>query len=209
MKKVIIFLVIFLKSEHSFGADFYKSIPVILKHEGLYSNNKNDRGGSTKYGISVRYLEELYKKNPKLMGSFDLNKDGIINDYDIYHMNQQEAIEIYKSHWWDFYGYGNISNQKLATKIFDISINVGHVRAHFLLKKALKKNILLKDIELDGILDSDTIKKINIVCYFSCKNVLYNFQEEAIVFYKGLAEKNESYRVFLNGWIKRVKDLDY
>ena len=209
MSKIFTFLILLISSSISLCADFEKSINFVLKHEGLYSNNKNDKGGSTKFGISLRYLEALYKKDPISMQGLDLNKDGVINDYDIYNMRKSEAIEIYRKYWWDAYGYGKISNQKLATKLFDISINIGQRRAHLLFKKALRKNIFFKKVSLDEKLEYNTIVNVNRLCYFVCDSLIKDFELEVIEFYNDLVDKNPRYKTFIKGWINRVQDLDY
>ena len=35
---------------------FLKCIPIILRNEGGFVNNKRDPGGATKFGISLRFL---------------------------------------------------------------------------------------------------------------------------------------------------------
>jgi lysozyme family protein len=42
---------------------FDKSIPYILAHEGGYSNNLNDAGGETNFGITKRVYPHLDIKN--------------------------------------------------------------------------------------------------------------------------------------------------
>ena len=53
---------------------FEEAIKVILKHEGGYSNDKDDPGGATDYGISLRFLQDH---------DIDLNGDGKVNEMDI------------------------------------------------------------------------------------------------------------------------------
>ena len=64
---------------------FDTAIKKVLKHEGGYVDHKNDPGGATKYGISLRFIR---KSNTEL----DLDGDGDI-DSDDYLAARDKAIK--------------------------------------------------------------------------------------------------------------------
>ena len=68
---------------------FDTAIKKVLKHEGGYVDHKNDPGGATKYGISLRFIKQ---SNTDL----DLDNDGDIDADDIKEMTEDKAKEIYK-----------------------------------------------------------------------------------------------------------------
>jgi lysozyme family protein len=171
-------------------SSFNLAIPYILAHEGGLSNDKNDPGGITNYGISLRYL-----KSEKM----DLNRDGKYDAKDIRELTPKEAKKIYLDKWWNKYKYYNIKNQQVATKIFDMSVNMGPDRAHKLVKKAINA-IVIEDIPVDGRLDSSTINTINTLPSVHLMMVLRELQKE---FYINLTVSHPRLLVFLKGWVKR------
>ncbi|MBQ2289976.1 MAG: hypothetical protein II249_04830 [Bacteroidaceae bacterium] len=81
-----------------------------LEHEGGYVNNKNDRGGETKYGITNPFMEEYKYALPgeKAIPIRDLTVD--------------DAKLLYKA-MWDRYNLGYIRDKNLAYVIYDYMIN--------------------------------------------------------------------------------------
>lgn len=171
-------------------SSFELAIPFILKHEGGMSNDKNDPGGLTNYGISLRYL-----KSEKM----DLNRDGKFDEKDIKSLTIEEAKKVYLDKWWNKYKYYKIKNQQVATKVFDMSVNLGPDRAHKILKKAINA-IVIEDIPVDGRLDSSTINTINTLPSIHLLMVLRELQKE---FYINLTISHPRLLVFLKGWVKR------
>jgi len=85
-------------------AEFSRAINTILKNEGGYVNNPNDPGGETNYGISKR--------------SFP--------DVDIRNLTQEKAIAIYRASYWGKYPLlDQLDSQEVATKVFDLMVNMG------------------------------------------------------------------------------------
>jgi lysozyme family protein len=165
---------------------FELAIYTILKHEGSFTNNPTDRGGATKYGISQRFLSHL--------------TDEEVTIEDMKNLTKETAIKLYKTYWWDRYNYNTIVNQSIATKVFDLAINMGPYYAHRLLQRAcwkVNKNIIteLKD---DGILGPITM---NIVNNLNPTFLLSSLQNEAAEFYRSLHKPE-----FEKGWLTRLYD---
>ena len=93
-------------------AKFEPAIKVVLKHEKGYSNNLKDKGGETNFGISKR----SYPKT------------------DIKNLTLGRAMHIYKRDFWIPGRYEEIHLQTIATKVFDISVNMGQKQAVRLLQ---------------------------------------------------------------------------
>ncbi len=89
---------------------FNSIIEKILNHEGGYANNKYDRGGETKFGITKRFMEE-YK--------YALPQGKAIP---IKALTVDNAKSLYKA-LWDRYNLGYIRDKNLAYVIFDYMIN--------------------------------------------------------------------------------------
>lgn len=176
---------------------FEKAIGTILKHEGGYVNNKADPGGVTNFGVSLRFLKDHLED-----GDFD--GDGDVDAQDIANMTVRQAMAIYHKHWWVKYGYGRITDQTIATKIFDFSVNMGASRAHKLLQQALNRAFGMR-LDVDGIVGPATIRVINAVADgHGEQQLLTAYCDEAWGFYQRLIANKPSLSVFTNGWKNRA-----
>ena len=108
-------------------ANFTYSLAKVLKHEGGYANDPNDRGGETYKGITRKYHGD------DLMWKYiDKYKDecGGVNSVFKKKLDADKAIanrvaNIYKTSYWNPFGLDNVNNQKLADQIFDDAVNRG------------------------------------------------------------------------------------
>jgi lysozyme family protein len=183
-------------------ADFHRAIPAILEHEGGYVNDLTDPGGATNYGISLRFLRKLN------LLDYDVDKDGDIDAEDIRKLPKEDAIQIYKTHFWDKYHYGDIHSLSVATKIFDMAVHMGPLQAHKLAQKAANLARWQKYVEVDGILGKQTLNAIN-----HCKPhvLIQKLREQCAIFYIGLVKRNPQFKKYWEdeagtpkGWQKRA-----
>lgn len=181
-------------------ASFEKAIPIILKHEGGFVNHSSDPGGATNYGISLRFLRGL----PII--DADLNGDGNVDIEDIKNMTAEQAIKLYKKYFWDTNKYQNINDDTIATKIFDMTVNMGAKRSHMITQTALNKCFGMK-LTVDGILGPATISVINAIEDDNEQIVLTTICQEQFAFYLRLVEQKPELKVFINGWKRRAFSL--
>ncbi len=173
-------------------ADFNKAIPYILENEGGYIVHPSDPGGATNFGISLRFLRAI---------GLDIDQDGDIDADDIKSLNGENSSEIYKKYFWEAAGYKDLDNQAIATKVFDLAVNMGPSRANKILQKSA--NIVLRNNKLvvDGIIGSQTIQAINLINSKLLEDLIC---QAAAQYYSELANKNPKLRIFLTGWLKRA-----
>jgi len=152
-------------------------INIILSNEGGYSNNSNDKGGITKFGISRRSYP----------------------DVDIANLTKVDAKNIYKRDFWDKYLYKNINNLEVATKFFDLAVNIGHYWACILVQRALRASG--KNVVEDGNFGPKTLDAINNV---DSTDLLAALKSEAAGYYRTLAAIDKQDKVFLKGWLNRA-----
>jgi lysozyme family protein len=176
-------------------AEFERAIPGVLQHEGGYVNDAADPGGATKYGISLRYLQGL------ALDIGDLNKDGAIDGVDIKGMTLHEAMTIYRRDWWDKYQYGLIVDQQVATKVFDMAVNMGGGQAHKLLQRTCNQIFGQEVLKVDGIIGIKTITKIN---QLPPNALLAGLREQMANFYRSLVQQKPALAKFLRGWLNRA-----
>lgn len=199
MKKTWIFF-LFLSSctpaftFHNNDKRFETVMKTIIRHEGGLSNDKNDPGMVTKFGISLRFL-----RSEKL----DPNGDNKIDDKDIINLSLTEADIIYYRQWYLKYHYDEISNIKVLTKIMDFSVNSGASQAHKLVKKALNR-ILVDQLPINGEMDKKTRALINSIYPSVLCDALIN---EEVRFYNAIIKRNPALTIFKKGWMNRTKDI--
>jgi len=165
------------------GADFNAAVAVVLKHEGGYLED-HQTGEISKFGLTAEFLRSI----------------GLPHDRDsVRNLTQEQAIEIYRVHWWQKYGFERIQDQRVATKFFDLAVNLGPQRATRLLQQALVR--CGAQLEVDGILGDRTIAAANKA---PAECVLNQLRALAAEHYRTLAAKDPKYLPYLKGWLERA-----
>lgn len=152
---------------------FDKAIAFTLANEGGLTNDVADSGGLTKYGISKASYP----------------------DRDIANLTKDEAIEIYRNDFWPPY---KAFPERVAIKIFDLAVNLGHRQAVKLLQRALRS--CGANVADDGILGPLTQQAVAVA---QPDLLVVALRSEAAGFYRLLSEQKPSNKRFLNGWLKR------
>lgn len=152
---------------------FEHAVTLTLQHEGGYSNDPSDPGGETNYGISKR----AYPKE------------------DIKGMTVARAKEIYCRDYW-MRGAHLIDDPSLATKFFDLCVNVGVYRASVLLQQAC--NLFLAGLKEDGKIGPLTARWIN--DFRHPKALLCALKGNAFNFYKAIGTSR-----YFAGWLNRLE----
>lgn len=108
-------------------ADFSKALAKVLRKEGGYVNDPDDKGGETYKGISRRAhpknrIWEIIDKYKKDYGGVNATfKKKLDKDEEL-----KNAINvIYKQTYWNVFKLDLMLNQQLAEQIFDDAVNRG------------------------------------------------------------------------------------
>lgn len=216
-KKILTVILFCFTSMTVAASDFNAAIPIVLRNEGKLENDPSDNGGITKYGISLRYIKELIATRPDLMCDYDLNNSKIINDYDIANMSLLEAEKTYKEQFWDKYKIGRIKSQAVATKVFDMSVNMGERRAFKILQEACGKVCGGRpvfyykvygthNLAINGILNDETVEFINGLNEYDQETLMELLKKISFDYYEYIANKHPTYKKFLSGWIRRARE---
>jgi len=169
---------------------FEKAIETVLMHEGGFSDHAADPGGATRYGISLRFLQQQ---------GHDVDGDGDVNENDIKALSLDTAIDLYREHFWSVNQYEKIMSQDVATKVFDMAVNMGSVRANKILQRSLLScGLLLKQ---DGVCGPQTISAINAI---SSGNLMAALRSESAGYYRLITAKNPAFESFIKGWLNRA-----
>ena len=187
-------------------AEFNQAIPFTLRHEGGLVNDKADKGGITKYGISMVYLRSLLAHKPQLLSKFSLTSTHQIKPSVIINMTKQQAIQIYYDQWWKKYHYGSINKPCIATKAFDYSVNMGASRAIKLLQIACRNKAGSPSVAVNGNLDNATVQYINSLNSAQTKQLLFAFNGAVGNHYRDIVKHHPASSKFLSGWLRRAND---
>lgn len=127
---------------------FNEAIEEVLKHEGGYVWDKDDKGGETNYGISKRAYPDI----------------------DIKNLTKEKAKEIYRQDYW-LKSYADKLPLDVRYIHFDTAINMGLNRAAKLLQESIG------GIAIDGIIGNQTLSnaaKTNLYKYAIYRLAYYN-----------------------------------
>jgi len=133
-----------------------------------------------------------------LDGDFDF--DGDVDADDIRKMTKAQAIHRYKTDYWLSY-YSDILSQMIATKVFDMAVNMGHKQAHTLVQRALRA--VGQRVGVDGRFGPKTLAAINMA---NPECLLAAIRATQSAFYVYLSQRKPKLKVFLNGWLRRAND---
>lgn len=163
--------------------------PFILSFEGGYVNNPYDRGGATKYGITLNTW--------KLCG-YDKNNDHKIDTTDIKLLNGNDFQYILKNKFWDKCKASYINDQSVANILVDWYWASG--------KYAITNIQRILKIAQDGIIGQNTIRAIN----NTQPQQLFNLIKQARINFIGrIIENKPSQKIFYNGWLRRINSIGY
>lgn len=170
-------------------ANVNKLVPLIFKWEGNWSDNKNDKGGTTNMGITLSTWRSQ---------GYDKNHDGKIDVKDLKLITKQDVINLLKENYWDRWHADMIENQSIANLLVDWVWNSG---VH-----GIKIPQRVLGVTVDGVVGSKTIAKIN----SSNQEQLFNKLKQARrEFFIQITRNDKSQLVFLKGWLNRLNDFKF
>ncbi len=168
--------------------NFEKIIGRLLKAEGGYTDDPDDKGGPTNWGIIQSELA-AWRGKP-------VSKDDVKN------LPLSEAIQIYKAKYWDKMGLDQLTDERLQLAIFDQGVNRGTVTA---VKQAQQiANLFDAGITDDGVNGPVTSKKLNAIDVVDFCREYLQASEHA---YVNIVIRNPTQIKFLRGWLNRVHKL--
>lgn len=158
---------------------FERIFDYLLRVEGGYSDDKNDKGGKTKFGIT----EEDARKYGYKSRMRDL---------------QLEVADIYNKNYYHKNGLDTLKSDKIALSVCDFIVNSGAWGAE---KAQAALNELGFDLRVDGILGEKSLAALNEVDEAKFLEKYHDLQRR---YYRVLAANKPSQKKFLTGWLNRV-----
>lgn len=147
--------------------------------EGGYVDHKNDKGGPTNLGITMKVLAEWRKK--------PVTKEDVMN------LDKDEAALIYKANYYDLVGGDKITSDKVSKILFDFGVNGGVGTINRIAQK-------IANVTINGIMGPQTIAAVNkIPENIMIRELLQGIQRR----YIDILLRDPSQIVFISGWINR------
>ena len=161
---------------------FEKIFDYLLRVEGGYSNDKHDKGGKTKYGITEEEAREFGYKGDMQDLTMDFAKNIYLKKY--YLGNKLDKV----------------ANDKVALSICDWAVNSGKngiKNAQIAINQLTNANL-----DIDGIIGNKTLEALNVADPEKFLEVYHNLQR---IYYRSKVADDKAQERFLTGWLNRVQ----
>lgn len=190
----------------------------LMDVEGGYVNDPVDRGGATKFGISLRFLvsEGQIDLDGDGAADFDLDMDGDIDGADIRQLTLGDAKYLYWRCFW-LRGQMAMLPRPLGEAVFDQAVNGGLVAAGKLLQRAVNTCLLSvkceskpSQLKVDGQIGQQSREAVMFVLRFpglGMPALLDTYRSAAAQRYRSIVANNPPQKRFLKGWLDRAEAL--
>ena len=132
-------------------SDFQKAFDILIYFEGpQFTDDPDDPGGPTKYGITIGYLQEYLDAR---------RAEEVATVEDIRNMSLKRSRIIYRDRAWDKFGYAEIHAQEPATSILLATVHLGPWRSHCAAQWACR--CIGDSVVVDGLLGPISMGAIN------------------------------------------------
>lgn len=158
--------------------------PKLMKYEGGFVNDKDDKGGATNRGITLTTYKAFFGQNKTVE--------------DLKHISDAEVIKILKSSYWDKIQADNIVNQSVAEILVDYLYNSGVGR--------ITKIQELLGVVADGQFGAKSLEALN---SHNQEELFNQIKEHRINFFQAIVIKNPAQSKFLKGWLNRINDFKF
>ena len=168
-------------------ANFEEAITFVLRNEDPHLSGvvTEDSGGRTRFGIAARFHLELGDE------FYNGPADAAL----------EAARAIYRRQYWEAIRGDEIRDQKVATKLLDMAVNMGVRQAVVLCQRAVNSTMEVHLVE-DGIIGTQTMAKMNEA---DPSLLLVHLREACGNFYQHLAAVRPEAQQYLRGWMTRAR----
>lgn len=175
---------------------FDRAHALTAQWEGGLSDDPDDRGGVTNYGVSLAFLKDL-EAEPR--GLTLLRSVGLplpASQETVLAVTPDSAKAIFRAVFWEWPGVSRLP-PLLAVVVYVFGVNAGSGQSVKLLQKAL-------GVASDGIIGQDTLHAANDASDYAAAMDVIDWQE---TYYLNIVTSRPSQNKFLNGWLNRTNAL--
>lgn len=173
----------------------------ILQREGGYVNDPDDPGGATKFGVTLGTLKSL---------GIDINKDGQTDRADVRALSEDQALAIFKTHYFHKPKIANLP-EVLQASVFDMYVNSGSNAVKILQKLLITFGV---NITVDGEIGPKTIRAAQEVYKAAPDHIADSYGIARRNYYYRLADRRAASRKYARrrdggkgGWILRAEEF--
>ena len=172
-------------------ADFTKAFQLMIAHEGGYVNDPDDPGGETYKGVARKIFSkwngwttvDMLKRQPGFPANLD--KDAEL---------QESVSDFYRVTFWDQMKGDQITDQAVATSIFDFGVNAGMGTSASLAQ-------MVVGAKTDGVIGPQSVASLNT---FNTEHFLAAFTVAKIARYVNIVKKRPTSQKYFYGWVLRA-----
>lgn len=162
----------------------------LYDREGGYSNQENDLGGETIFGISKRFNPDEFKEIFLLYQSGD--KKGAL----------KKVREFYYKEYYLKSNCDKIDSKSIAEIVFDTAVLFGTRRSQKFLQMAIQQSGY--KLEVDGVIGNLTAKKL---LFCTPCDIVNKIVLARILVHKAKVYKDPKQEKFLKGWKTRAESF--
>lgn len=165
-------------------ADVKKLAPHILKWEGGYVNDPDDKGGATNKGVTLATFRSVY------------GKDKTVEDLKA--LTTDQFAHILKKYYWDRWQADLINNQSVANLLVDWTYNSG--------KWGIVIPQKLLHLDGDGVVGKITLAAVNNADQRKFFEDVWRARRD---FFLGIVSRDSRQAKFLKGWMNRLQSFKF
>lgn len=206
----------------AFGLRYTRACDELLGIEGGYVNDPVDKGGATKFGISLRFLatEGNFDEDGDGKADFDLDMDGDIDGADIRKLTVGDARYLYHRCFWKPLDAESFP-APIGEMLFDQGVNGGMVAAKKMLQRAINQSLMEARqrngsnsapdlLKVDGALGQKSRDALIWVLRYPGMGkdaIVLNYRSAVRERYRAIVARFPSQQKYLRGWLSRAAQL--
>ena len=173
--------------------NFDDALQITFGFEGGWSDNPNDPGGETNYGITASTFEAA-------------KKAGLVRSESVADITKSDAESIYRAWYWDRCRCDDLPDG-IDIIVFDAAVNCGVGSSGKFLQRAINRHAH-DPVAVDGGIGPKTVKATMELSKLNCQGLFDGCLLERLHYYREISDKNRNLQRFLRGWMRRTLDLD-
>jgi lysozyme family protein len=175
----------------NYKACFEKTMEI----EGGFVDDPDDAGGTTKFGVSLRFLKKLIETDQNGYAYGDIDHDGDIDDKDIEALTIEDVERIMRQYFWNLLPMDQFETQpRVQWKLFDLAIHASPYESKRVFQRAVK-------VYPDGIIGEKTLAAAKAITEDS---LLRAFSYHQLRYYNKSVIRRPLNLKYLSNWMWRA-----